>query len=266
MTWAKRNLGAHKLDIDTYGYAKQLTDESVSIDEKSFYLDGPCKTAPRCRWIAGERRPVKSIRQGQGGRVNLVMAVHLGGIVNPMNLPTTRARPNEQRPGARYLDYLRDVRKTLDATKYGHVQILYEDNCQIHKTKESDRIKQEEVGFATIELPPYSPDLNPIEKFFGVLTNKVYGKGRPAYTSTLALMAAIRAAIDQMNEPQACGHSEATLVFNSLMGAQVELWRELVELEGDAIPAVKPAIKRFKANQVGLAIVRQKKGRTHSAC
>ena len=45
----------------------------------------------------------------------------------------------------------------------------------------------------TMNWPPYSPDLNPIENIWGILTNKVYGD-REQYNSISELKAAVLSA------------------------------------------------------------------------
>jgi len=53
------------------------------------------------------------------------------------------------------------------------------DNASFHKSSEVQRLI-ESVGCKLIYLPPYSPDLNPIEKFWSVLKKwfkqKIYEK------------------------------------------------------------------------------------------
>jgi transposase len=46
------------------------------------------------------------------------------------------------------------------------------DNASFHKNKRTKELI-EGVGCVLIYLPPYSPDLNPIEKFWGPLKRKI---------------------------------------------------------------------------------------------
>lgn len=46
------------------------------------------------------------------------------------------------------------------------------DNAPIHGNKEIEEII-EERGYRSVYLPPYSPELNPIEQFWSVLKDKV---------------------------------------------------------------------------------------------
>jgi len=51
-------------------------------------------------------------------------------------------------------------------------QVVIMDNCSIHK---SPKVKEliESVGCKLIYLPPYSPDLNPIENYWAVMKNQI---------------------------------------------------------------------------------------------
>lgn len=68
----------------------------------------------------------------------------------------------------------------------GHILIM--DNAAFHKSQNTRAII-EEAGCDLIFLPPYSPDLNPIEKFWANLKKKI--KHSIAHFDSLAL------AIDQ---------------------------------------------------------------------
>ena len=51
-------------------------------------------------------------------------------------------------------------------------QTVVMDNASFHKSKEIEKII-ESSGCKLVYLPAYSPDLNPIEKFWSCLTNKI---------------------------------------------------------------------------------------------
>jgi transposase len=46
------------------------------------------------------------------------------------------------------------------------------DNAPIHTAKEIDELITKR-GYKSIYLPPYSPELNPIEQFWAIVKNKV---------------------------------------------------------------------------------------------
>jgi len=65
-------------------------------------------------------------------------------------------------------------------------QVLILDNASFHKSQETQRIVQE-AGCKILFLPPYSPDLNPIEKFWANMKRKVREllSSIPIFTSAL---------------------------------------------------------------------------------
>jgi transposase len=69
-------------------------------------------------------------------------------------------------------------------------QVLIFDNASFHKSVES-RILVETAGCKILFLPPYSPDLNPIEKYWANMKKKVRELLRSIQTFTGALDAAI---------------------------------------------------------------------------
>lgn len=63
-----------------------------------------------------------------------------------------------------YLAYLTNIMDTLDKSDMKG-QYLVMDNAPIHKTKVIQKLI-EDRGYKCLYLPPYSPFLNPIEKFW----------------------------------------------------------------------------------------------------
>ena len=56
----------------------------------------------------------------------------------------------------------------LLAPELGHGQIVVMDNLSVHKSKRVQRLIKQ-AGATLLFLPPYSPDLNPIEEAFSKL-------------------------------------------------------------------------------------------------
>lgn len=65
-------------------------------------------------------------------------------------------------------------------------QVLILDNASFHKSAESQKLV-ENAGCKILFLPPYSPDLNPIEKYWANMKKKVREYLREAQTFSEAL-------------------------------------------------------------------------------
>ena len=73
----------------------------------------------------------------------------------------------------------------VPALKPGQIVIL--DNATFHKSKETETLIQQ-TGAKVLFLPPYSPDLNPIERFWANLKRRI--------RQTIHLFKTLSAAID----------------------------------------------------------------------
>ena len=74
---------------------------------------------------------------------------------------------------------------------------LVMDNARIHHAREA-REYLEDNHIRHIYLPPYSPDLNPIENVFAVLKKRYRGLGVPATRAQMATQ--IRTAVNGLNQ------------------------------------------------------------------
>lgn len=71
--------------------------------------------------------------------------------------------------------FLKFLEKTMDEMDYfpelkGYYIVM--DNAPIHTAAQIDEMIVER-GYRSIYLPPYSPELNPIEQFWAIVKNKV---------------------------------------------------------------------------------------------
>ncbi len=108
-------------------------------------------TRTRGRAAKGER-VVETTPQNYGENITMLAALSVAGIKAPMTI-------NGAVDGAVFTEYIKQVlAPTLAA---GEIVVM--DNLPAHKVK-GIRELIEERGARVIYLPPYSPDLNPIEK------------------------------------------------------------------------------------------------------
>lgn len=113
-------------------------------------------TRARARSLEGERVYCKR-QANTGGNISLVASIRLGA--KPVLYPFDGAVDGE-----RLLSFVNgELLKTL---KPGDVLIM--DNCRIHYISELKTLL-ESVGARPLFLPPYSPELNPIEETFSLI-------------------------------------------------------------------------------------------------
>lgn len=152
----------------------------------------------RGRALKGERCRA-SVPFGHWKTTTFTAALRLTGLTAPLVL-------DGPMDGVAFLAYIRQV--LVPGLKPGDIVIM--DNLPAHKVK-GVREAIEGAGAHLIYLPPYSPDLNPIENAF----SKLKAILRKAAARTIEdLWAAIAAALDTFTPTQcsnffaACGYNQ----------------------------------------------------------
>ena len=72
------------------------------------------------------------------------------------------------------------------------------DNATLHKSKKVKAFLCKHKWIKIYHITPYSPELNPIERFWGWLKNKVYGK--KTFSNLTTLLSKIRRLFWHFNE------------------------------------------------------------------
>lgn len=113
-------------------------------------------TRTHARAPKGERATAKR-SGGHASNISLVGAVRLSGMnaLYPYDGPVD---------GERFLSFLDN--ELLPTLKRGDVLVM--DNLRVHHIAEV-KIKVEQAGVRLLYLPPYSPELNPIEEIWSVV-------------------------------------------------------------------------------------------------
>ncbi len=106
---------------------------------------------------AGGERICETTPGGRWKIMTILGAMSLGGIIASMTI-------EEATDGDIFLAYIEHI--LCPALKPGDVVVM--DNLSSHKIKDVRRFI-EKVGAEILYLPPYSPDLNPIEKAWSKL-------------------------------------------------------------------------------------------------
>ena len=163
-----------------------MTDLSriVWTDEKRFSLDGPNGYA-RMWWEEGgemDQSHVKVDRFGERG-----VMVHLAFSCSGL-LAVNRIVGTLDGDGYRRLLH-EDVLPGVGAV-HGRKFILQHDNAPPH-TSETVRLYLEHRNVEVLDWPPYSPDLNPVETMWSIISRRLY-EGGAQYNSETALWNGIK--------------------------------------------------------------------------
>jgi len=178
-----------------FKYMKQNWHNVIFTDECRVNLDGPdgCKRG----WVR-ENWPVMECcrRQQNGGSVLFWMGIHNGNVLGPHIIEgTINSQTYCKLLKDNFLPYYRNLSiKTKKELVYMH------DNAPSHCSHMTRSFLQEH-GFKNdrlMEWPSNSPDLNPIENFFGSLKSHLYS-GAKQFTNKNHLTEALRASVKNLN-------------------------------------------------------------------
>ncbi|KAL3989085.1 hypothetical protein ACER0C_013403 [Sarotherodon galilaeus] len=149
-----------ELEADAMGH------ELLFVDEAGFNLS---KTRRRGRNIIGHRAIINVPGQ-RGGNITMCAAISQNGVVHhhatigPYNTAHIIA----------FLDTLHDMLTVQrpEQTRY----VIVWDNVRFHRSALVRNWFTDHPSFMALNLPPYSPFLNPIEEFFSAWRWKVYDR------------------------------------------------------------------------------------------
>ena len=142
-------------------------DKIVLTDEKRFLLDGPdgCTRI----WTDPSRETLQSLAKmdhyGKRG-IMVHLAMSADGIISIERLhgPIT---------GGKYSEFLVSTLLPTIRARLGNEFLLQQDNAPPHAARITKELLVAE-GVKTIDWPPYSPDLNPVENLWAIISNAVY--------------------------------------------------------------------------------------------
>lgn len=170
LQWAKQHLQA-------------CTDWSkvFFMDEKKWKLDGPVHRG-KVLYDIRDRRPTI---QRKGTRND---AVHVWGAFSLTAVP--QLAPISTHFNS--CEYIKLLTARFLSYRRTSVLVLLHDRHPVHGSKETQKWL-DSLGIQVIKLPPKSPDLNPIENVWSVVSRQVYAELK-TYKTTDSLLEAIRTA------------------------------------------------------------------------
>lgn len=157
----------------------------VFIDEAAFHINMKRNYA----WSGKRKRAVVTIPKTRAKTTTIIGAISPYGIVNvKIKLPKVTA-PSKKRKAANgfvqqtqagkggaltghYFNFLASTMDAMDKHEAFQGHYLIMDNAPIHKNKDI-QLYIESRGYRCVYLPPYTPELNPIEQFWSVVKSKL---------------------------------------------------------------------------------------------
>lgn len=146
----------------------------VFSDEKKFNLDGPDCSKKYWRQVTQPRRTCH--RRVHGGGSVMVWAGFCYGGKTPMCFISTKMN------AAMYVDLLDSELIEFAEQIYGDNWTFQQDNAPIHSAKHTKEFFNTR-NIPLLDWPAKSPDLNPIEDLWGILSARVFKNGRQFETA-----------------------------------------------------------------------------------
>lgn len=158
----------------------------VFSDEKKWNCDGP--DGLRYQWEDKRSDVQPNVRRHSGGGSIMVWAAFCGTSKSALKFLSGKI------DSAKYISTLRTHLQPLIDTS---THIFQQDNAPCHSSRQT----KEWLAANNIEVmpwPAYSPDLNPIENLWGLMTQRVYAGGRQ-FDDVEELRTAVAAAWDAVS-------------------------------------------------------------------
>lgn len=174
---------------ERYSWVKQwqetdmdFTSNCVFIDEAAFHINMKRNYA----WSGKGKRAVVNVPKTRAKTTTIIEAISSFGIVNvkvklprvtePSKKRKATSGPVEASKGGtvtgHYFNFVASTLDVMDKYEQFKDHYLVTDNAPIHKNKDI-RIYIEGRWNRCVYLPPYSPELNPIEQFWSIVKSKL---------------------------------------------------------------------------------------------
>lgn len=144
-------------------------DNVIFSDEKKFSLDGP--DGSQKYWHDTRTKIETYVKRNMGGGSLMVWAAFSVNGTTPICFLSTRM------DSIKYAELLDEVLLTYLDDKNMNNAIFQQDNAPIHVSKYMEKWFSDK-NLEKLDWPAKSPDLNPIENLWGILSKSVYAHGR----------------------------------------------------------------------------------------
>lgn len=164
-----RHIRARLAFADKYQFWEEEWRHVIFSDEKKFNLDGPDCAKRYWRQMSQPRRTCH--RRVHGGGSVMVWAAFCYDGKTPMCFISTKMS------ASMYVDLLDMELVEFGGEVYGDNWTFQQDNAPIHTAKITKEFFASR-NLPLLDWPAKSPDLNPIEDLWGILSAKVFRNGR----------------------------------------------------------------------------------------
>jgi transposase len=208
---AGRKAWAWKMLMHVEG--KAVWEKIIFFRRKKWNLDGP--DGFQHYWRDLRRPPRENRRRQAGGGSCMVWAGFSAKGKTKIAFLTGRQNSED------YIYTVSEFVLPFAHLNYGTEFIYQQDGASIHTSKASMAFLEEQ-GVQVLEWTPQSPDLNPIENMWSIMTRRVYHNGRQ-FNTVADLRAAIEAAWESI-EPK---------IIRSLIDSMPRRCQEVIEKNGN---------------------------------
>ncbi|KAH9166531.1 hypothetical protein AeNC1_018319, partial [Aphanomyces euteiches] len=167
-------------------------DDIIWSDEKKWNLDGP--DGFNYYWADLSRpREHFSKRQNGGGGVMVWGAFSSKGKSELVFL-------EGKQDSDAYIETLSSSMLPFAHSLHGNEFRFQQDNASIHTARcVSEWFREPHVAVEALKWPAKSPDLNPIENLWGIMSRKVYANGRRQFSKKADLVACVKQVWDEID-------------------------------------------------------------------
>ncbi|OWZ03690.1 Transposase, partial [Phytophthora megakarya] len=194
-------------------YPSNVWPNVIFSDEKKWNLDGPDGYQKYWQDLRLPKR--QTVRRQNGGGSLMVWGSFSRGGKSELAVLIGKQNSNH------YVYTLSEYMLPYAHKHYGTEYIFQQDNASIH-TSECTTEFFEEQDITVMKWPARSPDLNPIENLWAILSRIVYDNGKKQYTSVFDLRVAALQAWDLVDQE----------VLEKLVDSMPKRLVEVLEMKG----------------------------------